>query len=234
MNQVLLTLLHGRAFPDVLEKAHAIISSVAEIHGCGYYLLTDEGHLKLEFGVGDREGCLPALIPNGSDLLLSIQRKSSPTAAQASPVQPSLFADGPMCSFVPIQTGGIFAGAVACVHAVEHEAFVKAVCSQLASSLDFLRVPSSELFGGSSRAIPSDDAVELANPGGSLTAREQDVLGLLCHGLSNREIAERLFISVATCKHHVESIMGKLGVHTRAAVVAVGLGRSNGRQADDK
>jgi DNA-binding NarL/FixJ family response regulator len=59
-----------------------------------------------------------------------------------------------------------------------------------------------------------------------LTPRELDVLRLLVRGLTNRQIAERLFISVGTVKLHVEHIIGKLGVadRTQAAARAVELG----------
>jgi DNA-binding CsgD family transcriptional regulator/tetratricopeptide (TPR) repeat protein len=55
-----------------------------------------------------------------------------------------------------------------------------------------------------------------------LTRRETEVLGLLADGLTNREIAERLFISESTAGVHVSHILGKLGVGTRAAAAAVG------------
>ena len=64
-----------------------------------------------------------------------------------------------------------------------------------------------------------------ANPAG-LTARELEVLGLLAGGLSNGEIAARLFMSEKTASHHVSAILRKLGEPTRAraAAAAVRLG----------
>jgi DNA-binding NarL/FixJ family response regulator len=53
-----------------------------------------------------------------------------------------------------------------------------------------------------------------------LSRRETDVLRLLADGLSNREIAERLFISPKTAEHHVSRIYSKLGLSTRAEAAA--------------
>jgi DNA-binding CsgD family transcriptional regulator len=55
---------------------------------------------------------------------------------------------------------------------------------------------------------------------GLLSKRETEVLRLLGEGLSNREIAARLFISPKTAEHHVSRILGKLGLRTRAEAAA--------------
>ena len=52
-----------------------------------------------------------------------------------------------------------------------------------------------------------------------LTEREQQVLKMIAEGLMNKEIAERLAISVRTVERHRENIMGKLNLHTRAELV---------------
>jgi DNA-binding NarL/FixJ family response regulator len=59
-----------------------------------------------------------------------------------------------------------------------------------------------------------------------LTPRESDILSLLARGLSNREIAEQLFLTEGTVKNHVTNILGKLGVRdrTQAALRARELG----------
>ena len=49
---------------------------------------------------------------------------------------------------------------------------------------------------------------------GELTAREQEVLGLLALGMSNARIAQTLVISEKTAGHHVSRILSKLGVRT--------------------
>jgi len=49
-----------------------------------------------------------------------------------------------------------------------------------------------------------------------LTRREREVATLLAQGLTNRQIAEKLFIAERTAEHHVEQIRYKLGFHTRS------------------
>ncbi|MBP2326551.1 DNA-binding NarL/FixJ family response regulator [Kibdelosporangium banguiense] len=53
-----------------------------------------------------------------------------------------------------------------------------------------------------------------------LTERELEVLRLVSLGLSNREIATRLYLSLATVKNHVHNLLGKLAVRTRADAAA--------------
>jgi two-component system, NarL family, nitrate/nitrite response regulator NarL len=54
-----------------------------------------------------------------------------------------------------------------------------------------------------------------------LSPREQEVLGLLSEGLSNRDVAERLGISRHTAKFHVNAILDKLGATTRTEAVVL-------------
>ena len=55
-----------------------------------------------------------------------------------------------------------------------------------------------------------------------ITERELEVLKLLDTDLSHREIAARLFISLATVKTHIQHLYRKLGVHARHQAVALG------------
>ena len=57
-----------------------------------------------------------------------------------------------------------------------------------------------------------------------LTRREREVLELVAQGLSNKDIAEALVITVNTVKRHLKAIFGKLEVHTRAAAAAKAIG----------
>jgi two-component system nitrate/nitrite response regulator NarL len=73
-----------------------------------------------------------------------------------------------------------------------------------------------------SRASQTDatdkEDVELAKIA-LLTEREREVIGLVCEGLKNKEIADRLFISLTTVRHHLTSIFGKLQVASRFELI---------------
>jgi DNA-binding NarL/FixJ family response regulator len=71
--------------------------------------------------------------------------------------------------------------------------------------------------GALSRLSPAGDALG-AFPG--LSDREREVLGLLATGLSNQEIAGRLYLSDKTVRNVVSTIFGKLEVSSRAEAVA--------------
>ena len=57
-------------------------------------------------------------------------------------------------------------------------------------------------------------------PFDELTAREREVLMLLANGMSTKQIASELVITPRTIGTHVQHILGKLGVHSRAEAVA--------------
>ena len=53
-----------------------------------------------------------------------------------------------------------------------------------------------------------------------LSERELEVLHLVAHGASTKEIAQQLVVAVSTVKTYLKGIYGKLGVHGRAQAVA--------------
>ena len=65
------------------------------------------------------------------------------------------------------------------------------------------------------RKGPDEDELRIA----SLTTREREVVGLICEGLRNKEITDRLHISLATVSHHLTSIYRKLEVSDRTSLV---------------
>ena len=87
------------------------------------------------------------------------------------------------------------------------------------------------------KALSAGDAVAYAQRGrgerkrpstgwASLTPTERRVVDLLAQGLRNAEIAERLFVAPSTVKTHLGHVFGKLGVATRAELVALAARRS--------
>lgn len=98
------------------------------------------------------------------------------------------------------------------------------VAGLLVGADDYLAKPVSvdELLARVRRHLQRSAALE-AEPSSGLTARENDVLGLLTRGLGPVEIARELSISPKTVATHVEHIYSKLGVHTRAQAVAKAL-----------
>jgi DNA-binding NarL/FixJ family response regulator len=65
-----------------------------------------------------------------------------------------------------------------------------------------------------------------------LTPREQEVLGLLAQGLEQDDIANRLFITPKTVAKHIERILSKLGVRSRAQAIVLAL-RGDSTEARD-
>jgi DNA-binding NarL/FixJ family response regulator len=76
-----------------------------------------------------------------------------------------------------------------------------------------------DLRAGGQSVVPARrHSATLANPAG-LTARQVDVLRLLDDGMTNAELADRLFLSVKTVDHHVSAILAKLEVNKRRDAV---------------
>jgi DNA-binding NarL/FixJ family response regulator len=71
-------------------------------------------------------------------------------------------------------------------------------------------------FGGQQAASPAGFPLP-----SSLTGREVEILRLIAAGLTNTEIAERLFISPLTCKSHVSRILTKLDARDRTQLVVL-------------
>ncbi len=62
---------------------------------------------------------------------------------------------------------------------------------------------------------------KVSGPSNPLSEQEREVLRLVAGGLSNQQIADRLFITERTTRFHVTSIFNKLGADNRAQAVAL-------------
>ena len=82
-------------------------------------------------------------------------------------------------------------------------------------------------LGEAVRPGPQTDDTRAVSKTGQLTRREQDVAVLVTRGLSNSQIAGMLVISARTVEKHVQHIMDKLGVSTRAQIAAWSAARSS-------
>lgn len=80
------------------------------------------------------------------------------------------------------------------------------------------RTPHEVVAAGLGVGLSEPDRVSAATRLGPITRRETEVAALIAEGLSNRDIAERLFLSERTAQGHVQSILRKLGFKSRAQI----------------
>ncbi len=74
--------------------------------------------------------------------------------------------------------------------------------------------------GRAGRAGRAGSAGSHAAPDAALTPREREIADLIAAGSSNKDIAERLFVTPATAARHIANISAKLGVSSRAQIAA--------------
>jgi len=70
-----------------------------------------------------------------------------------------------------------------------------------------------------------------ADPVAALSEQEKRVLGLIGEGLTNRQIAERMFLAEKTVKNYVSSLLTKLGLERRTQAAALAVRRAGDRRS---
>lgn len=98
---------------------------------------------------------------------------------------------------------------------------MKRVAGLLVGANDYLAMPflPDELLARV-RALTRRSAPTVAARNANLTPREHEVLGLMADGLGQKNIAGQLAVSSKTVGNHIEHILRKLGVHSRAQAIA--------------
>ena len=69
--------------------------------------------------------------------------------------------------------------------------------------------------------------VQESEPSDSLSPREKEVLDLVSHGLTNKEVAEKIHVTENTVKYHMKNILDKLHLRNRSQVIAWAARRGN-------
>ncbi len=159
-------------------------------------------------------------------IVVDASRESSATAASLSATSSDIGADIPVVILESLDNGTVGSellrqGARAILPAGISPTELIAALRAVTSGLIVLH-PSTVAAIPHAAVNTSRSTEEWIEP---LTKREKEVLQMLAAGLGNKEIAAKLNISDHTAKFHVGSILGKLGVSTRAEAVAMGIRR---------
>jgi DNA-binding NarL/FixJ family response regulator len=140
------------------------------------------------------------------------------------PLTSSLFSEGVLLVSIyddPARAHHMLAaGCRACVH---HSANVKEIKSALSTVLAGGYYLDSRLGSTMLRNQPTE-------PENKLTKREQCILALIAQGLTNRQIAEQLYLSVRTVESHRAQLRKKLGLHDRSELSRFARENSTGYQ----
>ena len=112
-------------------------------------------------------------------------------------------------------------GAASVFHALcSSRPYRQAVSKARAADLLRAEVEAGRLCGNAAEAVVAAAGevprISVSAPRG-LTEREVEVLGLIARGLTNKQIAQELGVATKTAGNHVQNVLGKIGVSTRAA-----------------
>lgn len=119
----------------------------------------------------------------------------------------------------PAERSIIECGRAGFANFVSRDASLDGLCQAIHDAVAGRVRCSPETAAGLLRALYHDQRPASDDPAGRLTPREREVLGYLRDGLSNKEIAMALKLTLPTVKHHVSSIFAKLGISRRGQAI---------------
>jgi len=229
------TVRKAKHYRPSVKPLRVLVSAASSITRAGLErLLEEQPSLHLVGAIGDANELAQAIAENDPDaVLLYLEDQSSETKWEeliALEVPIVLLTDE---ADLASTTAALTAGVQAILLGDATGSELAAAAQSAAAGLLTLSGDLSDLVRHSLRAHTRDEADESvgsptriadASPE-HLTLREREVLEMMMEGLSNKEIAAHLNISVHTVKFHISSILGKLGASTRTEAAAIGLRR---------
>jgi DNA-binding NarL/FixJ family response regulator len=175
----------------------------------------DDGLLSLLTEVFDAEG-YAVLAAAGGDAALALAQRQPPSAAVLDVSMPGI-SGYEVCHRLRAELGTDLG--IVMISGVRTESYDR-IAGLLLGADDFLVKPfdPGELLARVRRLL---ERVASAPSFHQLTPRELEILTLMAEGYAQREIATRLVISPKTAASHIQHIIEKLGVHSRAQAVAM-------------
>ena len=241
VTELLATVLPADEGELVERVAQIVCREVAD--SCAIALLSENGHTLHPLGLYDRRPWMRAKLEEQAELAwrpsgglterslrsgqpILVRQADWDTMARGRPLVRQLLEllDVGSAVLAPMRSGGSKLGVVAVNRARASPAFddadvpfIQALADSLALALVNLRLRQ-RLVGQGSAGRSSRDEAEVH----ALTHRELEILHLIGEGLTNREVGERLHLSIRTIEWHRSNLSAKLGATQRSELIAAG------------
>jgi DNA-binding CsgD family transcriptional regulator len=241
VTELLATLLPADEAELVERVAQIVCREVAD--SCAIALLSEDGHTLHPLGLYDRRPWMRARLEEQPELAwrpsggltegslrsgqpILVRHADWDTMARGRPLVRNLLEllDVGSAVLAPMRSGGNKLGVVGVTRARVSPAFddadvpfIQALADSLALALVNLRLRQRLAAGGSGgRSGRDEETVH------TLTDRELEILHLIGEGLTNREVGERLHLSIRTIEWHRSNLSAKLGATQRSELIAAG------------
>ncbi len=211
--------------PAVVTLVVDLISHLLGAEECALGTV-EGGHVRLRVARGIPVDQLAVLISRWQDVLKQAQVGSTPEGSAVSLGSPTAHSGGELIPIVQAYTPVAVVYVRRSKQALrDEERLIIGVLTQAAHmALSAVRPDGKDQDKRPTPGLTASPSGQLRKkPVAALSPREREVLALLGEGLSNREIADRLFISPKTAKAHVSNILRKLQVSDRTKAAVLGL-----------